>query len=86
MSRRTIEVRGVELSILVEGRDGGPWVTFAHSLATDATLFDEQARTTLGITGEEFIRRWDAGEFDTVADDPDHPEILRLAMMLSFGR
>jgi hypothetical protein len=49
-------------------------------------LFDEQARKTLGIAGDEFIRRWDAGEFDGIADDPDRPEIMRLAMMISFGR
>jgi 3-oxoadipate enol-lactonase len=44
MSRTTIDVAGVRLSALVEGSDDGPWVTFAHSLATDATLFDAQAQ------------------------------------------
>ena len=27
------------------------------------TLFDRQARKFLGISGEEFLRRYDAGEF-----------------------
>jgi 3-oxoadipate enol-lactonase len=44
MSRRTIEVGGVGISALIEGKESGPWVTFAHSLATDATLFEEQAK------------------------------------------
>jgi 3-oxoadipate enol-lactonase len=44
MGRLTIDVRGVALSALVEGKEDGAWVTFAHSLATDATLFDEQAQ------------------------------------------
>jgi 3-oxoadipate enol-lactonase len=48
MSRTTIDVRGVRLSALIEGTEAGPWVTFAHSLATDATLFDEQAKALAG--------------------------------------
>jgi 3-oxoadipate enol-lactonase len=44
MGRVTIDVRGFALSALVEGTEDGAWVTFAHSLATDATLFDEQAQ------------------------------------------
>ena len=48
MSRTTIDVRGVRLSALIEGTEAGPWVTFAHSLATDATLFDDQAKALGG--------------------------------------
>jgi 3-oxoadipate enol-lactonase len=44
MSRTTIEVGGVGISALIEGKELGSWVTFAHSLATDATLFEEQAK------------------------------------------
>lgn len=49
-------------------------------------LFDTSARRTMGMSGEEFIRRWDAGEFAEIADDADHPEIMRLAMLIPFGR
>ena len=49
-------------------------------------LFDYQARKELGISGDEFLRRWDAGEFDAIADDPDHPEIMELAMLIPFAR
>jgi hypothetical protein len=49
-------------------------------------LFDYQARKLLGISGEEFLRRWDAGEYCGLADDMDHPEIMHLAMLRSFGR
>jgi hypothetical protein len=48
--------------------------------------FDELAQTLMQISGAEFIRRWDAGEYIDIADDPDHPEILRLAMLIPFGR
>ncbi|MBA2447932.1 MAG: hypothetical protein H0V51_07900 [Chloroflexi bacterium] len=49
-------------------------------------LFDEQARKLVGISGKEFLRRWDAGEYDGMADDPTHPEIMRLAALVPFGR
>lgn len=50
-------------------------------------LFDRNVRRHLGISGEEFIRRWDAGEYD----DPDDrskngPEIMRLGMLMRFTR
>jgi 3-oxoadipate enol-lactonase len=48
MSRTTIDVQGIRLSALIEGAEDGPWVTFAHSLATDASLFDEQAKALGG--------------------------------------
>jgi hypothetical protein len=59
-----------------------------HWLAPDdgRAFFDVQARRSLGISGEEFLRRWDAGEHDAVADDPERPEIMRLAVLVPFGR
>ncbi len=50
-------------------------------------LFDRNARHYLGISGEEFLRRWDAGEYD----DPDDrskngPEVMRVASLLPFAR
>lgn len=50
------------------------------------TIFDEQARKTMGISGDEFLRRWDAGELEAIADGPDHPAVMRLAMLISFAR
>jgi hypothetical protein len=35
-------------------------------------IFDADARRTLGISGEEFLRRWDAGEYDG-DEDEDEP-------------
>jgi hypothetical protein len=42
-------------------------------------LFDRQARRYLKMSGEEFLRRWEAGEFD---HDPDRPDIMRVAMLI----
>lgn len=43
--------------------------------------FDDRARRVLGMSGEEFTRRWEAGELD--ADDD---RVLRLVMLLPLGR
>ena len=48
-------------------------------------FFDARAREWMGMSGEEFLRRLDAGEFDDIFDDPDHPEILDLFMLRSFA-
>ena len=41
-------------------------------------LFDEVAQRYLGISGEEFLRRWKHGDY---AGDPDRPEVMRVAML-----
>jgi hypothetical protein len=43
---------------------------------------DEQARKRLGMSGEEFERRLNAGEIDV----DDSPAITRIAMMLPLHR
>jgi hypothetical protein len=44
-------------------------------------LFDAQARKLAGISGEEFVRRLEAGEYADVLDDPARPELMYLAML-----
>jgi hypothetical protein len=46
-------------------------------------LLDGMARSYLGMSGEEFVRAWDAGEFE---DDPDRPGLMRVAMLVPLGR
>ena len=46
-------------------------------------LFNRQAKHHLNISGKEFIKRWEAGKFNGNADTP---EVIRLAMLLPFGR
>lgn len=41
-------------------------------------LFDENARYYLGISGEEFKRRWDGGEYA----DPDQYPVMNVAFLL----
>ena len=40
----------------------------------------------MGMSGEEFIRRWDAGEYDEIADSAGHRHIMSLAMLIPWGR
>ena len=42
-------------------------------------IFDQEARRQLGISGEEFLRRWYAGAY---ASDPDQPDVMDLVMLL----
>jgi hypothetical protein len=46
-------------------------------------ILDRQTRKILGISGDEFLRRWDAGEY---ADDPDAPGVRQVVPFLSFVR
>lgn len=44
-------------------------------------IFDTQARRRANMSGEEFLRAWDAGEFD---DDPE--SVMYLAMLIPLAR
>ncbi len=49
-------------------------------------IFDHDARQALGISGEEFLRRWDAGEYQPVPDTVEGRAIGRLAVLIPFVR
>lgn len=63
-------IPGVRLTTAKEGRE----------------IFDYQASKTLGISGEEFLRRWDAGEYRHVEDFDEAHKIDRLVMLMPFAR
>ena len=44
-------------------------------------VFDRQARRRLGISGEEFLRRWNAGEYEHTADLGE-PGVMDVVMLL----
>lgn len=49
-------------------------------------LFDQEAQKTLGISGDEFLQRWDAGEYWPVPDTTAGRAIGRLATLIPFAR
>ncbi|MBA2518628.1 MAG: hypothetical protein H0V24_03095 [Chloroflexia bacterium] len=51
------------------------------TLEEGQAFFDRLARELLGIGGEEFRGRYHAGRYDDILDDPDHRDILYLAML-----
>lgn len=51
------------------------------SAAEGERLLDEQARRYLGLTADEFARRWAAGELDP----DDQPDVMRVAMLLPLA-
>jgi hypothetical protein len=49
-------------------------------------FFDAQAHRLMGMSGAEFLRRYDAGEFAEHLDHPDHRGLTQLVMLIPFGR
>lgn len=45
--------------------------------------FDRAARHDLNMSGEEFLRKWDAGAF---GDDADQPGVIDLLLLLPLVR
>ena len=45
-------------------------------------MLDRAAREALNMSGEEFLARWDAGEYD----DSHDPAVTRVAMLIPFAR
>ena len=43
--------------------------------------FDHVARRSLGLSGEEFLRRWDAGDY---SDDPERPGLMETVLAFPF--
>lgn len=46
-------------------------------------LFDRKAMQYVGVSGDEFIRGLEAGEY---GDPDDNPKVMRLVMLLPFAR
>ncbi len=49
-------------------------------------VFDYQARKLVGMSGEEFLRRWDAGEYRNIPDTPEGRRTMEVIFLLPFVR
>lgn len=49
-------------------------------------FFDGEARRVTGLSGDEFIRRYDAGEIIADDDTPEGREVGYLILLIPFGR
>jgi hypothetical protein len=45
-------------------------------------MFDRAAQEALGMSGDAFFAKWDAGEYE----DTDDPAVTRVAMLIPFAR
>jgi hypothetical protein len=69
----------------IDEESEAPNVIFLDDNAEAHAYFDKMARDLVGMSGEEFLRRLDSGEWEEVIDDGEHADHLFLAMMRSFG-
>jgi hypothetical protein len=58
------------------------WLSDAEACAE----FDGQARKWLGMSGDEFLRRWDEGEYRDTFDDEEHWGVLAVASLMPLVR
>lgn len=49
-------------------------------------MFDEAAREWLGISGQEFLRRYDAGEYAEMVESEDNRRVVDLYLLRHFAR
>lgn len=52
------------------------------SVSEGIEILDQQARKYLGMSGEEFLRRYEAGELD---DDDYDFNVMRVSMLIPFA-
>src|SRR5207253_2903365 len=43
-----ISANGISINYQIDGREGAPWLVLSNSLATDLTMWDQQARDLSG--------------------------------------
>jgi hypothetical protein len=51
--------------------------------AEGRALFDKTARKLLGISGDEFLARWDRGEYQ---HEKEQMAVTKVAMLIPFAR
>jgi hypothetical protein len=54
---------------------------YVLTLEEERAQFDARARELMGISGEEFLRRLDAGEYDEIYDRGSHPHGLTVVYL-----
>jgi hypothetical protein len=49
-------------------------------------FFEGEIQRLMGMSGEEFIRRYDAGEYNDLEDIPETRNVLRASFLIPFGK
>ncbi|RZU51553.1 hypothetical protein EV385_3383 [Krasilnikovia cinnamomea] len=66
-------------------RTDGDVVPEVHELSAEQgrILFDKTARKLLSISGDEFLARWDRGDYE---DEQENMAVTKVAMLIPFAR
>ncbi|MCC6790814.1 MAG: hypothetical protein IT336_03965 [Thermomicrobiales bacterium] len=72
---QTIDANGV-------ARDAGQEGTVQVPRSEGLKILDRQAQKYLGMSGDEFARKYRAGQIP----DPDRSEVVRVAMLLPYAK
>ncbi len=81
--RRTTETRHSEGRSAERSIESTPGEGCELSYEQGTALLDAEARRRLGMSGDEFLRRWDAGEF---TDLDSRPGLVAVWLLLPFAR
>jgi hypothetical protein len=49
-------------------------------------LFDREARRLVGLSGDEFLRRYDRGDYAGIDEDEFGRRVVELSFLIPFGR
>ncbi|MCA9860868.1 MAG: hypothetical protein KC438_14160 [Thermomicrobiales bacterium] len=48
--------------------------------------FEQEIQRLLGMSGDEFLRRYDAGEYEDMEETLENRNFLRASFLIHFGR
>lgn len=66
----------------IDEAEGVITLTGAEALA----FFEQEIQRLMGMSGAEFIERYDAGEYETLEDIPENWHVLEASFLIPFGR
>ena len=49
-------------------------------------FFEQEVQRLLGMSGDEFLRRYDAGEYEDMEDSLENRNYLRASFLIPFAR
>ena len=70
----------------IESEELGEAGNFIMSPEEARAFFEREVQRLVGMSGDEFIRRYDAGEYAEIEDVPENWNIFRAAFLIGFGK
>ena len=70
----------------IESEELDDFASFIMPPEEARAFFEREVQRLVGMSGDEFIRRYDAGEYAEIEDIPENWNIFRAAFLTGFGR